>query len=407
MSQSPSSEAKRKLAQVRVAVLYERVTDGRLYGRKMEEVIRLLKETKAQFIFRGFWRWNPCPNRPEQLPGRLRWRCEISGYSYRHLEEAISRIKAEIPHIIFCGAVPAQVLQRSWVWNPMTGEVFRYPQTWEMALDPQKWGLPMSKEKFQCLFGKTHFWVPRKWGPEDYDPAKAAAYFPDLTNPQFHKLLLSWAQRQVDCGADAIWIDMFFTQAGILTRLAKNPNHPAVRETWKAINSIIEGIRRHGRRKGKYILVGSWGVGPVRLPLPPPPLDFVTFSPSSREVYNLRLDEARWRERFEMVRKRMGDTPIFAFIDWAGTTRTPLGVFSQRLSPEKQRQFLRLADEFFSRLGAVFIYPLHGGFMGMDAKILSFGKFKFYDALAPEFRTYETIRELAQRRASSGAEPGR
>ena len=34
--------------------------------------------------------------------------------------------------------------------------------------------------------------------------------------------------------------------------------------------------------------------------------------------------------------------------------------------------------------------------MGQDARILSFGKLKTYDALAPEFQTYEMIKKLAQ-----------
>jgi len=34
--------------------------------------------------------------------------------------------------------------------------------------------------------------------------------------------------------------------------------------------------------------------------------------------------------------------------------------------------------------------------MEQDAKILSFGKLKTYDALAPEFQTYETIKKLAK-----------
>jgi len=66
------------------------------------------------------------------------------------------------------------------------------------------------------------------------------------------------------------------------------------------------------------------------------------------------------------------------------------------LSKEEQREFLKIADEFFSRKGIIFVYPVHGGFMGQDAKILSFGKLKTYDSLAPEFETYETIKELAQ-----------
>ena len=71
-----------------------------------------------------------------------------------------------------------------------------------------------------------------------------------------------------------------------------------------------------------------------------------------------------------------------------------MGVYSQELSKEEQREFLKIADEFFSRKGIIFVYPVHGGFMGQDAKILSFGKLKTYDSLAPEFETYETIKSL-------------
>ena len=48
--------------------------------------------------------------------------------------------------------------------------------------------------------------------------------------------------------------------------------------------------------------------------------------------------------------------------------------------------------------------------MGHDAEILSFGVSRVYDSLAPEFGTYETIVELARRKAGKedalGAEPG-
>ena len=63
---------------------------------------------------------------------------------------------------------------------------------------------------------------------------------------------------------------------------------------------------------------------------------------------------------------------------------------------EEQREFLMAADSFFHNRGIVFAYPLHGGWMGNDAEILSFGIRRTYDALAPEFQTYETIRELAR-----------
>jgi len=82
----------------------------------------------------------------------------------------------------------------------------------------------------------------------------------------------------------------------------------------------------------------------------------------------------------------------------------PLGIFSQYLDKSEQAKFLGMADSFFSRkreefkLPITFVYPLHGGWMGTSAKVLSFGRFKVYDALAPEFQTYETIKELAQKK---------
>ena len=36
--------------------------------------------------------------------------------------------------------------------------------------------------------------------------------------------------------------------------------------------------------------------------------------------------------------------------------------------------------------------------MGTNAEVLSFGKFKVYDSLAPEFETYESIKNLAQKK---------
>jgi hypothetical protein len=394
------------LSGVEVAVLYQRVTDG---VRDLDEVIAILEETHAQLVFRGFWRWVPCPNRCEDLPpGRLRERCELRGYSYEHLEEATSRIKGELPGLVFVGAVPAQIVQRRAVWNPKTGEIIRYPQTWELALAPGKWGLPMSEEELQCRFGKTHFWVPWDLDCALYDPAGAAAYFPDLTDPEFQELLLSWAARQIDAGADAIWIDMLFRQAAMLARLAGDMDHPAVRETYEAIYEIVDWIHGYGAGRGKRIYVGSWATAAM-FPHPPPALDFVTVSPSAREVRELSLDGEGWDERLAAIRRVHGDIPILAFIDWASTTGTPLGQFSQVLSPEEQREFLRLAGAFLSARGVVFVYPVHGGWMGNDAEILSFGVSRVYDSLAPEFRTYGTIVELARGKAGrggTGAEPG-
>lgn len=391
-------DASGNLRGVRVAVVYERVTDGKFIGRSVDDVISIFREIGADFVFRGWWRWSPCPNQCEDLPsGRSRMMCELRGYSYRHLEDAVSKIKNELPGIIFCGAVPAQIIQRDTVWNPKTGEIFTYPETWDLALDPTKWGLNMSKREFQCLFGKTHLWVPEDLDCSEYDPELASAYFPDLTNPMFQELLLSWVERQVDAGVDAIWIDMLFKQASMMYRLTKDFSHPAVRESFEAACKIVDQIHEYGDKIGRYIYVGSWAT-PAFFPYSPPKLDFVTLSPSSMEVREMKFNVEDWNFRLNAIREKFGDIPVFSFIDWACSVESPLGQFSQKLSREKQSNFLRMADEFFSERNIIFIYPLHGGNMGFDAEILSFGVSKVYDSLAPEFQTYSTIVELAQRK---------
>lgn len=393
------------LSLVKVASLYEYVTDGATIGRSKDEVLNLLKETKTDFIFRGFWRWDPCPESPETvLPleyplDYIKKRAQ-RGYTYEHLENAITEIKRNKPGIIFCGSVPAQKITRL-VWNPVTGEHFGTEETWDMALDPGKWDISVSKERLQCEFAKTHFWVNPSINCKDYDYKQPSAYFPDITNEKFQELFLSWAKKQIDCGADAIWIDMLFTQVGMLGKITKDKNHPAVKESFEAASKMVDEIHKYGESKNKHIYVGEWG-GSAWYPYHPQPnFDFVTRSPFSQEVQSMRWDEERWDFEIELIREKLGNIPIFAFLDWSTDTE-PTAIFSQKLTPREQREFLKTADEFLQKKGVNFIYPIHGGYMGNSAKIGSFGKSSFYDSLAPEFETYETIKELAQSKSSKG-----
>ncbi|RLI93546.1 MAG: hypothetical protein DRO94_04940, partial [Candidatus Altiarchaeales archaeon] len=137
------------LSDVGIAILYERIGDGKQINRTIDDEIKIFKETNADFIFRAFWRWNPCPEKCEDLAEKQREKCELKGYSYSQLEKAISKIKAELPNTIVCGAVPAQIIHKRVVWNPKTKEIIKYPETWGLALDPSKWGINMSKEEFQ------------------------------------------------------------------------------------------------------------------------------------------------------------------------------------------------------------------------------------------------------------------
>jgi hypothetical protein len=307
---------------------------------------------------------------------------------YEILGEAIVTLKAENPDLLVGGAIAAQEINAV-EYNPFTGEVLPRERTWEMALDPQKHGFPMSKEELH-----ERYW--EQTGSEDY-------IFPDILNSEFQRLFLDHAKAQIDAGADAIWIDGLFSQAGIFARLAGSPSHPAIAETFEGIRHLVDEIHRYGQSQGRPVYVGSWAQ--TNYPYLPPQLDFVTISPSSEEVRARRLDEARWREKLAQVEETNGPVPIVAFIDWAFTADTPLGVFSQELSKEQAREVLRNFERFFLENGIMFAYPVHGGHMGRDATRLAFGWSHKYDSLAPEFDTYDTIQELARERWSVSAAP--
>lgn len=417
-----SAEIKKKsLSVVKVATLYENINDGNLINRSIDKTIDILKETKTDLIFRGFWKWLPVVNTTENVPAELfdlvsdknHTPIQISeglrksGHYYSELKQWVYAIKKELPDIIFVGAIPAQNLCRI-EYNPVIGKVCSMEETWNMALDPQKWkitreGKPVTKEQIQGrVYNIFHYGAKEK-----YDWRKASAYFPDITNPDFQELLLSWAKKQIDSGADSIWIDMLHSQAARLAQITKDMNHTSVRDSIAAESKIVDEIHKYGKSIGKYIYVGSWDgpfvsaeIAGYEFPYSPPELDFVTVSPKNEEVSVKKLDNARWKKKIAIIKKKYGEIPVFAFIDWA-LDESQTVIFSQELSNEEQREVLKTFDESFSRMGVNFIYPVHGGCMGTGKKTakLSFGKYRVYDALAPEFQTYETIKTLTKKKS--------
>ena len=245
--------------------------------------------------------------------------------------------------------------------------------------------------EFQAQFANWHGWA--KSG--QYDPNKVEAYFPDITNPEYQELLLSWAYRQIDAGADAIWIDGL-PQTPLLYPFTNDVKHPAIKDFYEASQKIIDGIHNYGESKGKHIYVGSWGI-PLKfaenMPYLPHNIDFVTITPTEKEIQEKRINESY--AKIKNIRKIYGNTPIFVFIDW-GVDESPKVVFSQRLSSEEQKKLLGVLDESFAKNGVNFIYPVHGGYMGGATTRFAFGKYMNYDSLAPEFDTFGTIKGLAQ-----------
>ncbi len=392
-----------ELSQVKVAVLFERVTDH-LYEKvtdrnvsDIENIIDMLRETKTDFVFRGFIKWGPIP--PESLQFQQQdvlKRSELGDDVgiYGILRTFLSEMRRELPSTLFCGAIAAQIIGRNPTgaeWNSKTGEYIEGEDLWEMATDPGKWGISVSKERFQYDFAHWHQWIPPDLDYELYDWRKAQALFPDITNERYQELLLSWAQQQIDYGADAIWIDAPFWQAQMLLNITKDVNHPAVKESYEAGVKIVDEIHKYGQRVGKRIYVGG---PPEHFGFPPPDFDFITLSPANYEVEEMRLDSAQWDRELTDIRKKYGDIPIFAFIDW-GPSDSPLSQFTQRLNREEQMEFLKIADDFFYRKGVIFIYPIHGGMVGGDPIKLSYGRDPKYDSTAPEFQLYDTIKQLA------------
>ncbi|RLI17435.1 hypothetical protein DRO49_03630 [Candidatus Bathyarchaeota archaeon] len=369
---------KSDLSKVKVAILYERITDGIYHPSKLrtyEDLVKILNETNPDLVFRVWWRWTPIE---ESLPSTNP--VYQAGYTYQQLEETLTKLKKRFPSTLFIGAIPAQRINFE-ERNPITGRRYSEKETWEMALNPAKWGINYSKEKLQELAQKG---VTGEYG-----------YFPDITDKEFQELFLSWAKRQIDAGVDGLWIDMLFAQPRFLAEITKDKNHVSVKESLKAIDYILAEIRKYGEKKGRYIYLGSFYTF-IDFPNYSPDLDFVTVSFKRKEILNMKLDEERWDEIISKVKERKPNLIILAIIDWGLTAKTPLGAFSQELTPEEQREFLKTADKFLSNRGVILVYPVHGGFMGQDAKILSFGRLKKYDSLAPEFNTYKVIKSLAQ-----------
>jgi len=379
-------------------------------------VVNIVKELETDLIFKAWWRQKPIPESPDMEPNNyftkdvIRQAADM-GYTYKQLEDAVKRIKTEMPNTILIGSVSPQFLYAKVPeiniegdWDSVSKEIISREKAWSWALDPSKFGLAMSKEEFQRT------WAKNNQGENSSDPKNQLRYFfPDMTNAEYRSFLLHLIERQIDSGMDGIRIDMLFTQPEALTVVAKSTEHQAVKDSCDAISKLINEIHQYGISKGKYIYVGSWGnsidsaeTGFVEVCKNDElSLDYIHLTPSAKEIREMKLNDKWWDEEIARLRNSFGDIAILAFIDWGFRTTSPLGVFSQKLTPEKQREFLILADEFFQKKGVKFIYPIHGGYMGAPPILTSyrypFGKkdYFFYDALAPEFNTFETIKDLA------------
>ncbi len=283
--------------------------------------------------------------------------------------EAVAELGA-----LYCPCILVQNLRVDFNYDPLTFKPIPRSELESMALDYSKWGLPYGREETQEYF-RERAGIP------------AGAVFPDVTNEAYQEYLLRKVEALKKVGVKCVWLDMLFSQANIAYAITHDYNHPAVKEAYEAAVKVVEKIKAMG------MIVGTWADWVTYPYKDVPPVDFVTKTVSRKEVMSGAVNVSEWKEMVLAIRSKTNATILMVF-DFGPSDNTPLAIFSQRLTPEQQSEFLKSMGEACRELGVVPVYPVHGGCMGKDAQRLSYGKYLYYDALAPQFMTYETIRRL-------------
>jgi len=414
------------LKDVKVVAEYTWLGLGQFYlNRSVEDDIEILKELKTDWVYLGFRYKLPVPYSPFEEPDFFNEieikEAERRGYTLLQLKEAIEKLHQEMPDTLFTGGLGIEFFY-SKDRDPITGEIINASKAWKMALDPQEYGFSISKEEFQCWWAKKMGWLAPDFDCSQYDYRKVKGYFPDINKEEVRELYLHKAMKLIDCGVDVVWIDLLHMQAIRFYEMSQDINHPAIGQTFESISKLVDEIRGYGFSKGKYVYIGSWAPlirNDEDILIPPftlPAYDYVVVSPSSKEVLSKKLYEEEWKKVFLMLREYMGENIVILMRFDLGYKNSPMHMFSQKLSPEEQKEFLRYIDTFLRKNNVLFSYPVFGLDMGPwekgEEKVLSWEDicwetltgqsgcgFPFYDSLAPEFQTYETIVELAENRA--------
>jgi len=177
-----------------------------------------------------------------------------------------------------------------------------------------------------------------------------------------------------------------------LKTMLNDPNNPAVKNSYDAAGKIIDAIHKYGESKGKRIYIGTWSEPVINFEWQAPKLDFVTITPAPEEIYYGKFDEEKWNKLNSGIEKKFGKIPRFVTIDFGWASYSPMDVFSQMLDKKQQREWLEKADAFFQSKNMIFVYPVHGGDLSTGAG--------WYDSQSPEIDIYETIKELANKKAA-------
>ncbi len=278
-------------------------------------------------------------------------------------------------------------------FDPLTYECYTRDDINSMLLNFAKWGIINPETGKSYTLEETQELFKERAREMGISQVENKGIF-DLSSPKFIDYTLRKVKALKDIGVKAVWYDLYFQLPWKLAKLY-GFNHPMVKDLYNGGCDIIDKTKEMG------LFVGTWVIS-LRFPYRRvPKLDFVTETPTSHEVLNLKPDYKRWDEVGKIVKQKCPNCILLIMFDFAAwSPNLPLAVFSQKLTPKEQGKFLEELTELAQYLSSKYdlkvsvAYPVHGPGLGPNPQKLAWKKYKLYDALAPEFYTYPTIRRL-------------
>jgi len=389
-------------------VHYQRLNDAvNLEGdaqRSVEEVAEILKELNADFVMQGVTRYKPCVDTCSRWDSlKKQEKCKKQQYAYDLMAEAVDIVKSETGAMIGGATCIEFFWAEQWDSEIEFNKWLTRDDTWELALDPSSFGLSVTKEEF-------HMWYYKyKTGEDITDPKNELSYYifdPTLSDVQ--NIYADILEAQINCGIDFFWWDILLYPVIALLDFGVPPEHTAIQEVYKGCKKIASFTKK----KVKHL---AWGFSRLESECGlfskygAVSLDYCLSMISGKEVKNMKMNDDEWDAIQQHIHNIYGDVPHFARLDFA-SGRTPMYIFAEELTVEEANKFLTIAEDFFQKRGILFILPVHGGNPCDPTQIaqgkcpnLAYGQYNWYDSLAPEFDTYETIKSIALNRTQSAS----
>lgn len=400
---------------------YIGITDGYYFNRTNEDVVNILQELKADYVYLGFRLSNPIPTSSEEPVGFFTSEeiCEAEriGYTTKQLSDMISLINLNIPNVIICGGLGLEFFYAR-DRNPLTMQTISREQSWAMAFDPATYGSSVTKNEMQCAWAKRMGVFPSTDSCSVYDYNSVSRYYPDINNNEVNNLYLDKAKHLINSGCSSIWIDYLTSQLNLLYSLLGTNTHPSIELTMNNISNLVNNIHDYGVSVGRQIDVLSWPTffydtngNFIEFPYSPPNFDGVVITLLSKDIQNMNLQESLYVDTISKIREKHGNNiKIILRID-LGFTDSPMHIFSQHLTSTQQKEYLLVLHNFCVRNDITLSYPVHGQYTGPwdtnESKILAYDTIcytrcntqnicgmELYDAKSLSFDTYSTIKQL-------------